>query len=115
MSTTIWHNPRCSTSRKVLEEIRSRGIEPEIVLYLETPPSAAQLKAVCKDAGISPRDLARGKEDAFKALGLDNPKVTDAALIAAMHEHPILIERPVVTTKKGTRLCRPAEKLNEIL
>jgi len=113
MSTTIWHNPKCGTSRKVLEAIRARGIEPEIVLYLETPPSAAALKAVCKDAGISPHALVRRKEAVFKELGLD--AASDAALIKAMHDNPILIERPVVKTKKGTRLCRPAEKLNEIL
>ncbi len=115
MNTTIWHNPRCGTSRKVLDAIRARGVEPAIVLYLETPPSAGELKAVCKDAGISPRDLVRRKEPSFKELGLDGAKVTEAALIAAMHQHPILIERPVVKTKKGTRLCRPPEKLAEIL
>jgi len=112
-TTTIWHNPKCGTSRKVLEELRARGVEPEIVLYLETPPSAAELKTVCKAAGISPRELVRRKEPSFKELDLDD--ATDAALIKAMHDNPILIERPVVKTKKGTRLCRPAEKLDEIL
>jgi arsenate reductase len=110
---TIWHNPRCSTSRKVLEALRERGVEPEIVLYLETPPSAAELKAVCKDAGIAPHELVRRKEPLFRELGLDD--ASEAALIKAMHENPILIERPVLKTKKGTRLCRPAEKFEEIL
>jgi arsenate reductase len=97
----------------VLEAIRARGVEPEIVLYLETPPSSSELKAVCKAAGLAPRDLARRKEALFKELDLDD--ASDAALINAMHDNPILIERPVVKTKKGVRLCRPAEKLDEIL
>lgn len=113
MSTTIWHNPRCSTSRKVLEEIRAHGIEPEIRLYLEDVPSAGELKDVCKAAGLTPHDLVRRKEALFRELDLDG--ASDAALIKAMHENPVLIERPVVKTKKGTRLCRPAEKLGEIL
>jgi arsenate reductase len=113
MSTTIWHNPKCSTSRKVLEEIRANGIEPEIRLYLEDVPSASELKEVCKAAGISPRELVRRREALFGQLDLDD--ASDAALIKAMHDNPILIERPVVKTKKGTRLCRPAEKLDEIL
>ena len=113
MSTTIWHNPKCSTSRKVLEEIRARGIEPEIRLYLDDVPSARELKDVCKAAGLAPRELVRRKEMLFKDLDLAD--ASDAALIKVMHDNPILIERPVVKTKKGTRLCRPAEKLDEIL
>lgn len=113
MSTTIWHNPRCSTSRKVLEEIRAKGSEPVIRLYLDDVPSASELKDVCKAAGITPHDLVRRKESLFGELGLED--ASDAALIKAMHENPILIERPVVKTKKGTRLCRPAEKLGEIM
>jgi arsenate reductase len=113
MSTTIWHNPKCSTSRNVLEALRAEGIEPEIRLYLQDVPSAAELKDVCKAAGISPHDLVRRTEALFKELDL--AVASDAALIKAMHEHPILIERPVVKTRKGTRLCRPAEKLDEIL
>lgn len=115
MSVTIWHNPKCSTSRKVLEQIRAKGIEPKIVLYVETPPSEREIKSVLKAAGLSARELLRRKGTSYEELGLDNPKLTDDKLVAAMHEHPILIERPMVTTPKGTRLCRPIERLDEIL
>ena len=115
MSVTIWHNPKCSTSRKVLDAIRARGIEPKIVLYAQTPPSEQQIKSVLKDARLSACDLLRRKGTPFDELGLDNPKLDDTALISAMHKHPLLIERPVVMTPKGTRLCRPAERLDEIL
>jgi arsenate reductase len=115
MSVTIWHNPKCSTSRKVLEMIRARGVEPKIVLYAETPPSEREIKTVLKDAGLAPCDLLRRRGTPYDELGLDNPKVTDAALIAQMHKHPLLMERPVVISPKGTRLCRPPEKVAEIL
>lgn len=115
MSVTIWHNPKCSTSRKVLEAIRARGIDPRIVLYLEAPPSERDISTVLKQAKLSARDLLRRKGTPYEELGLDNPKLTDAALVTAMHEHPLLIERPVVITDKGARLCRPPERLEEIL
>jgi arsenate reductase (glutaredoxin) len=115
MTITIWHNPNCSTSRKVLAEIRARGIEPKVVLYAEQPPSERDIKAVLRAAGLSPRELLRRRGSPYEDLGLDNPKVSEAALIAAMHKHPLLIERPVVMTPKGTRLCRPADRLDEIL
>ncbi|MGZ5961645.1 MAG: arsenate reductase (glutaredoxin) [Rhizomicrobium sp.] len=115
MSVTIWHNPKCGTSRKVLDALRARGVEPKVVLYAETPPSERDIKAVLKDAGMSARELLRRKGSPYDELHLDNPKLTDAALIAAMHEHPLLIERPVVIAPKGTRLCRPADRLDEIL
>ena len=115
MSTVIWHNPQCSTSRKVLEMIRSKGVEPTVVDYQKTPPRAAEIKAALKAMGMKPRDLLRKKNTPYDEVGLDDPKLGDAALIAAMAEHPLLIERPVVHTKKGTRLCRPAERLQEIL
>ena len=115
MTVTIWHNPKCSTSRKVLDAIRVRGVAPKIVLYAETPPSEREIKAVLKDAGLSPRDLLRRKGTPYDDLHLANPKLTDAALIAAMHKHPLLIERPVVIAPKGTRLCRPPDRLDEIL
>jgi arsenate reductase len=115
MTVTIWHNPNCSTSRKVLADIRARGIEPEVVHYVDTPPSERDIKAVLRRAGLAARELLRRKGALYEDLGLDSPKVSDAALIAAMHKHPILIERPVVTTPKGARLCRPAERLSEIL
>lgn len=115
MTVTIWHNPNCSTSRKVLGEIRARGIEPTVVHYVDNPPSARDIKAILRQTGLTPRELVRRKGTPYEELGLDNPKISDAALIASMHEHPILIERPVVITQKGARLCRPAERLSEIL
>ena len=101
-------------SRKVLETIR-RGVEPQVIEYVKTPPSAADIRAALKEMGIKPRDLLRRRGTPYEALGLDNPKLDDAALIAAMTEHPILIERPVVRSRKGTRLCRPPERVLEIL
>jgi arsenate reductase len=115
MEVTIWHNPKCGTSRKVLEMIRAKGIEPEIIEYLVTPPSGPEIKAVLREAGLEPRGLLRRKGTPYDELGLDDPKLTAAALVAAMARHPLLIERPVVRTRKGTRLCRPAERLIEIL
>ena len=101
-------------SRKVLETIR-RGVEPQVIEYVKTPPSAADIRAALKEMGIKPRDLLRRRGTPYEALGLDNPKLDDAAPIAAMTEHPILIERPVVRSRKGTRLCRPPERVLEIL
>ena len=115
MEAVIWHNPKCSTSRKVLEMIQAKGVEPQIVDYQKTPPSAAEIKAALKAMGMKPRDLLRRKNTPYDDLGLDDPKLSDAQLVAAMAEHPLLIERPVVHTKKGTRLCRPVERLQEIL
>ena len=112
---TIWHNPKCGTSRKVLEMIRAKGIEPAIVDYVKTPPSVADIKAVLKEMDSKPRDLLRRRGTPYDELGLDDAKLGDAALIAAMHEHPILIERPVVRAPKGTRLCRPPERIKDII
>jgi arsenate reductase len=115
MTVVIWHNPKCATSRTVLEMIRAKGIEPRIVEYVKTPPSRTEIKAALKDMGITPRDLLRRRGTPYDGLGLDDPKLSDAALIAAMAEHPLLIERPVVRSRKGTRLCRPAERVKDIL
>jgi arsenate reductase (glutaredoxin) len=115
MSVVIWHNPKCTTSGRVLEMIRATGIEPRVVEYVKTPPTAAEIKAALKEMGLSPRELLRRRGTPYEELGLDDPGKTDAELIAAMAEHPILIERPVVRTGKGTRLCRPAERVKEIL
>ena len=112
---TIWHNPKCGTSRKVLEMIRAKGIEPAIVDYVKSPPSVADIKAVLKEMGATPRDLLRRRGTPYDELGLDDDKLTDAALISTMHTHPILIERPVVRAAKGTALCRPPERLKDIL
>jgi arsenate reductase len=115
MVVTIWHNPKCATSRKVLASIRAKGIEPTVVEYLKEPPSAAEIRAVLKEMEIRPRELLRRRGTPYDELGLDNPKWTDSQLIAAMAKHPILIERPVVRTGKGTRLSRPSERVKEIL
>jgi arsenate reductase len=112
---TIWHNPKCGTSRKVLDAIRTAGIEPEVIEYVKTPPSRTKLVALLKSMGMTPRALLRRKGTLFDELGLDNAQLGDDALIDAMLEHPILIERPIVETAKGARLCRPPEKLKEIL
>jgi arsenate reductase (glutaredoxin) len=112
---TIWHNPKCSTSRKVLDMIRAKGIEPTVVDYVKSPPSVADLKAVLKEMGARPRNLLRRRGTPYDELGLDDERLGDAALVAAMHEHPILIERPVVRAPKGTRLCRPPERLEDII
>jgi arsenate reductase len=115
MTVTIWHNPKCSTSRKVLEMIRAKGIEPAIVDYLKNPPSVAEIKSALKEMGAQPRELLRRRGTPYDELGLDDGKLGDAALLAAMHAHPVLIERPVVRTRKGTRLCRPPDRLKDIL
>jgi arsenate reductase (glutaredoxin) len=114
-SAVIWHNPKCATSRKVLALIRDAGIEPEIVEYAKTPPASAEIKTVLRELGMRPRDLLRRRGTPYDELGLDDAKLTDAALVAAMHRHPLLIERPIVRTRKGTRLCRPPERVQEIL
>ncbi|HYW59927.1 MAG TPA: arsenate reductase (glutaredoxin) [Xanthobacteraceae bacterium] len=115
MTVTIWHNPKCSTSRKVLEMIRAEGVEPAIIDYVNNPPSVAEIKSALKEMGAKPRDLLRRRGTPYDDLGLDDETLGDAALLAAMHAHPILIERPVVRTRKGTRLCRPPERVKDIL
>jgi arsenate reductase len=114
-SVTIYHNPQCSASRNTLALIRDAGIEPEVILYLETPPSRAQLVQLIKDSGLSARQIMRDKGDLYEELKLQDPKWSDDALINFMMAHPILINRPIVVTSKGTRLCRPAELVREIL
>ncbi len=111
---TIYHNPSCTTSRKVLAAIRASGTEPRVVEYLKTPPSRAELKSLLERMGMAPRALLRRRGTPYEELGLDDPKKTDTALIDAMLAHPILIERPIVVTERGVRLCRPVEKLAEI-
>jgi arsenate reductase len=115
MTVVIWHNPKCSTSRRVLDMIRAAGVEPRVVDYVKTPPSAAEIKTVLNEMELAPRDLLRRRGTPYDELGLGDPGMSDAALIAAMAEHPILIERPVVRARKGTRLCRPPERVREIL
>lgn len=109
----IYHNPKCSTSRKTLELLRDNGVEPEVVLYLKTPPSRAELAAMIKDAGIDVRTAMRKREPLYAELNL--AAASDEDLLDAMAEHPILIERPFVVTGKGTRLARPIDNVREIL
>jgi arsenate reductase (glutaredoxin) len=109
----IFHNPKCSTSRKTLDLLRENGIEPEIVLYLKTPPTRAELVTMIADAGIDVRAAVRKRESLYSELGLAD--ASEDELLDAMAEHPILIERPFVITDKGTRLARPIDKVHEIL
>jgi arsenate reductase (glutaredoxin) len=109
----IYHNPRCSTSRKTLDLLRDNGIEPEVVQYLKTPPTRAELVKMIKDAGIDVRTAVRKREALYTELGLS--VASDDELLDAMAEHPILIERPFVVTPKGTRLARPIDAVREIL
>lgn len=115
MSVTIYHNPGCGTSRNTLALIRATGIEPEVILYLETPPSREELVSLIQRMGISPRDLLREKGTPYAKLGLGNPALTDDQLIDSMLKHPILINRPVVVGPKGVRLCRPSEEVLSVL
>jgi arsenate reductase (glutaredoxin) len=115
MTVTIYHNPNCGTSRNVLALIRNSGEEPEVIEYLKTPPSRERLKGLIAAMGISVRDLLRRKGTPYEELGLDDPKFTDDELIDVMLQDPILINRPIVETPLGTRLCRPSESVLEIL
>ncbi|HEY1411346.1 MAG TPA: arsenate reductase (glutaredoxin) [Rhodopila sp.] len=115
MTVTIYHNPACGTSRNVLGLIRNSGAEPVVIEYLKTPPSRAELTNLIDRMGISVRDLLRQKGTPYLELGLDNPELTDAQLLDAMMAHPILINRPIVVTEKGVKLCRPSEAVLDIL
>ena len=115
MSLTIWHNPACGTSRNTLALIRATGVEPEIVLYLETPPEREELVAMIERLGIPPRALLREKGTPFAELGLADPALVDDELVDAMVAEPILINRPVVAGPKGAKLCRPSEEVLSIL
>lgn len=112
---TIYHNPSCSKSREALKRIREAGEEPEIILYKENPPSREELAELIRRTGLSVRGIMRDGEDVYGELHLDDPKWTDAELIDMMVQHPILINRPIVVTEKGARLCRPMEALDEIM
>jgi arsenate reductase len=115
MTVTIYHNPACGTSRNTLAMIRAGGVEPTVIEYLKTPPSRAQLVKLLKAMGKSPREAMRRKEKLYAELGLDDAKWSDDQLIDAMLQHPILIERPIVVTPLGTRLCRPSETVLDLL
>jgi arsenate reductase len=111
----IFHNPDCGTSRNTLALIRNAGVEPEVVLYLETPPSKEQLKKLISDMSIPVRDVLRQKGTPYEELDLGNEKWSDDALLDFMTAHPILINRPIVVTPIGTKLCRPSEAVLDIL
>jgi arsenate reductase len=112
---TIYHNPACGTSRNTLEMIRNSGNEPTIIYYLDTPPTRDELIKLISDMGISVRALLRKNVEPYEQLGLDEDKFSDEQLIDFMLQHPILINRPVVVTPLGTRLCRPSEIVLDIL
>ncbi|MBG2047110.1 glutaredoxin-dependent arsenate reductase [Klebsiella variicola] len=112
---TIYHNPACGTSRNILEMIRNSGTEPTVIHYLETPPSRAELVKLIADMGITVRALLRKNVEPFEALGLAEDRFTDEQLIDFMLQHPVLINRPIVVTPLGTRLCRPSEVVLDIL
>lgn len=115
MTITIYHNPDCGTSRNTLAMIRQSGEEPKVIEYLKTPPSKERLVELIEAMGVTPRDLLREKGTPYAELRLADPKWTDDKLIAFMLAHPILINRPIVVTPLGTKLCRPSETVLEIL
>ena len=115
MKATIYHNPACGTSRKTLEILRNEGTEVTVIEYLKAPPSREELKRIYDRAGISPREGLRAKEPLAEELGLTREDVSDEEVLDAMMEHPILIQRPLVETEKGARLCRPKEEVRQLL
>lgn len=115
MSVTIYHNPDCGTSRNTLAMIRASGVEPEIILYRENPPTRETLVKLLGQMGKSAREVLRRKGTPYDELGLDNTDLSEEQLIDAMMDHPILINRPIVVTSNGVRLCRPSEVVLEIL
>jgi arsenate reductase len=115
MTIIIYHNPACGTSRNVLAMLEATGQPHKVIEYLKTPPARSDLESLIKRSGLSVRDILRRKGSPFEELDLDNPKWSDNELVDFMMEHPILINRPIVVTPLGVRLCRPPEKLYEIL
>ena len=115
VDVVIYHNPACGTSRNTLAMIRNAGIEPHVVEYLKTPPTRALLVEMVDRAGITPRDLLREKGTPYAELGLEDPSLTDDALLDAMIAHPVLINRPLVVSPLGVRLCRPSEAVLDLL
>lgn len=115
MKTTIYHNPRCSKSRAVMAILRDAGIEPEIVEYLKTPLNKPALQALIKATGLSVRECLRSGEDDYKRLGLSDQTLNESMLLDIIAANPILLNRPIVVTEMGTRLCRPPELVKEII
>ena len=112
---TVFHNPACGTSRNVLAMVEASGYRPEVVEYLQTGWTAEQLGALFAEAGLTPREALRGKEPVTEERGLLSPEASDAAILAAMIDHPVLVERPIVRTPRGAALCRPSERVFELL
>ena len=112
---TIYHNPKCGTSRNALAMIRNSGVEPQVIEYLKTPPSRDELMALVAAMGLQLRDVLRRKGTPYDELGLDNPALSDEQLLDWIEQHPILIQRPIVKTPLGVRLCRPSEVVLDIL
>lgn len=115
MDVIIYHNPDCGTSRNTLAMIRNAGVEPHVIEYLKTPPTRLLLRQLIERMGVPVRDVIREKGTPYKELGLDNPDLTDDQLLDAMMAHPILINRPIVVTPNGVRLCRPSEAVLDLL
>ena len=115
MKATIFHNPMCGTSRKTLDILREEGADVRVIEYMKAPPSRDELKRIYERAGITPRQGLRAKEPLAAELGLTGDDVSDEAILDAMMAHPILINRPLVETEKGARLCRPQDSVREIL
>lgn len=113
--TVIWHNPNCSTSRKVLAALRESGDDPEVIEYLKTPPDRETIRQWTADAGLTVRQALRQRNTPYHDLGLGDPELTDDQLLDSIVAHPILLERPFVRTPLGTRLCRPPERVFEIM
>lgn len=112
---TIYHNPACGTSRNTLELLRERGIEPEVIEYLKKPPSREEVTALAASAGVPIRQLLRDKAAPYEELGLADSGLTDEQLLDAIEQHPILLNRPIVVTDKGTALCRPKERVLDLI
>jgi arsenate reductase len=115
MTIQIYHNPKCGTSRNTLAIIQNTGVEPQVIEYLKTPPSKQELKALISEMGIPVREVIRAKEPLYLELKLDDMRLTDEALLDAMVANPILINRPIVVTELGVKLCRPSELVLDIL
>lgn len=115
MQPIIYHNPACGTSRNVLGILEDRGLKPKVVLYLKNPPSRDEIKALVQKMGVPLRAILREKGTPFEELGLGNPAVSDDELLDAIEKHPILLNRPIVVTNKGAKLCRPKETVLDLL
>ena len=115
MTLTIYHNPNCTTSRNVLRLLQEAGRKPDVVEYLKTPLTRATMQDLLAAMGMTPRDILRRSGTPYEALGLDDPALTDDQILDALEAHPILMQRPIVVTDKGARLCRPMERVHEIM